>query len=360
MLSVSCGRFEIPSWSNLTEIKILSPIYELACAIFRVVAMALQYATVAFYVTFKHLPLFPSALPSENLIAVSRNISNLAVLRTCLTTAWSPEPQTHYQNLGLGEEKGLRITHDIILRPASGICLGKSMTFLSEYRLATGKGMLANLRSAAKKVEGESNEISIRMQALYDALMGINGKASTTEKDHFFQILEGKKPSSETHYPFLATSLEAFLEEASDQGLRHFVLEDLEKQDVIITTPLYSLILELDTIWSLQQDSGMRKNDTVHQAIVETVAESLNLNLIDAKRMQGNVSSMCRQIEKLEPGTYLMQFSNHTIACVKEDEAFALFDPNEGLAIFDESNLHDGLQQLLHFYGCHLNLIELQ
>lgn len=362
MFPIVSPKIDSQFW-QLTEIYFSSVVYKMACAIFRVIAMTFQYAVVRMIAAVRHLKCFSSALPFKNLIAVSRNVSNLNVLRTCLISAWSPEKKDAYQ--GIGDTQGLRMTHDIILRPASGICLGKSLTFLSEYRLGKNDTVSANLKAAVERVEGSSNETCVRMQAIYDALLGMEGKVNSHERDLFLQILQRKYISNEAELnQELLDSIKAFLaEDEPSETLRHFVLCDLENQGIELIPNLYTLILELDTFWYLQQHPGIRKNDSIHLAILQAVARCLQLEPVNATRLQGTIASVCAQLENLEEGSYLIQFKNHTIACVKEQECFALFDPNEGLALFDEDNQHEGITQLLEFYGSNqsiaLHLIEI-
>jgi hypothetical protein len=107
----------------------------------------------------------------------------------------------------------------------------------------------------------------------------------------------------------------------------------------------------------------MRKNDSAHLAILQAVAHCINLEPVNARRLQGPISTVCSQLEEMEEGSFLIHFANHTIACVKEQNCLALFDPNEGLACFDEGEQKDGITQLLEFYGSNqsiaLHLIEI-
>jgi hypothetical protein len=258
-----------------------SVIYEIACAIFRLFAMACQYVVVRMSVTFSHSPLFPSALRSKNLLVSSRNIANLNVLiKTCLVTAWKPEPKTLYQDIGYAE--GFRITHDLILHPAGGICLGKSMAFLSDYLSRDDPDPVESLIAAAHAVQGEKNETSVRLQALYDALLGIEGKVQPEEGDFFLQ---------------------------------------------------------------------RKKNDSIHQAIIQAIASYVDMEVVKMRRIRGKVEAVRDELEELERGSYFIQFSHHTIVYVKSPDHFALFDPSEGLALFDDRDQQEGLSQLLDYYG---------
>lgn len=360
---INSPNIHFNSFRQPLERRLYCSIYELACSVFRVIAMAFQYVVVRLSAAIRHLRCFPSALPYKNLIAFSRNISNLNVLVTCLATAWSPETKAMYQEMG--DDQGLRVTHDIILRPANGICLGKSLTFLSEYRIGEEETVITHLKAAAERVENNSNETCVRMQAIYDAFIGFEGQINLHERDLFLHILQKKHISNEAGLnQDLLTSIKSFLaEDEQTETLRQFVFSDLESQGIELSPNLYALVLELDTFWHLQLHPGIRKNASIHLSILQAVAHCLHLETVNTTRLQGSISLVSSQLEQLEEGSYLIQFANHTIACVKEQEYLALFDPNEGLACFDEENQHDGITQLLEFYGCNrsvsLNIIEI-
>jgi hypothetical protein len=334
-----------------TKPSVTSLIYEIACAIFRVIAMALQYIIVGASVIFRHIGLFPSALPLDHIRVSSRNIANLEILPKCLATAWQPESKEIYQEIG--REQGLRVTYDLILRPASGICLGKSVTFLSAFVFGEEEDFKANLITAAQAVQGKENEASVRVQAIYDTLLGVQGTLSHEERNFFFQVLQGKNLALQA--PFnqpLFETLQNFLSlDENPEELRQFVLKELENQEVEVTPALYRLILELDTLWFLQHHPHERKNDSAHHAIIQAVARYLQLEMTVSTCLNGKISEVLQQLDEYELGSYLIQFSNHSIACVKGADFLALFDPNEGLALFSSSDQEDALLQLLTYYG---------
>ncbi len=347
-----------------SAIAALSILYEMAHAIFRIIAMAVQYATVRLCLTVRHWCWFSSALKQQNIYMSSRNFANLEGLQKCFVTAWHPDLKVVYEEMG--RTQGLRITHDIVYHPASGICLGKSMTFLSQYVLAEGTDDIANLLLAAQAVEGKSNEMCVKLQAIYDGLMGIQGRVQSQERDFFCKVLQRKNPVLPfIHHQELLSSIEAFLDlEDQPETLRHFVLDQIENQGIDLSTDLYALILELDTIWSYQQHPGIKKNDSVHNAIVQTMANYVGLELIEALRLGGKISCVLTQLEALDTGSYLIHFNNHTIACVKIQDGLALFDPSEGLALLKGTEQHEGLSQLLKYYASNemisLNIVAIE
>lgn len=144
----------------------LPPLYELACRIFRELALILQYSVVLASVTFSHLPCFPSAIPAENLKVASRNIGSLAALKKSFQIAWNPLPKEQFATL--------RILHDIVYKPASGLCLGGSLFFLSLLKEKQ------NLDAATKTFQWGAPETAVKMQALYDALLD----GASTTKNH--------------------------------------------------------------------------------------------------------------------------------------------------------------------------------
>lgn len=344
-------NYRSPEFVRQKTIAPCSSIYEVAYAIFRVIAMALQYIVVKASVTFRHWRWFPSALPEENLKVASRNIANLSVMQKCLSTAWCPCSKSMYQEIGRAQ--GLRITSDLIFHPASGLCLGKSFIFLSEYFASEEIEDIDKLVAAAQAVEGDENERSVELQAIYDSLIGIQGTVESNERNFFLKCIQGKRlPLQETSHPELLASIETFLsiEDCSDP-FREFVLDDLEEKGVEITVDLYALILELDTLWYLQQHPDVKKNDSTHDAIIQAVAHYLRLESMESVRLIGNISSVRDQLENFEIGSYFIQFPNHTLAFVKGEDHIALFEPNEGLAIFERMDQQEGLSQLLEYYG---------
>ena len=252
----------------------------------------------------------------------------------------------------------MRVTHDLILRPASGLCLGKSLTFLSEalslWEASEEEDIIAHLITAAQTVQNSENLTSVRLQAIYDALMGVQGKVRSKEKELFKQILRGNQSLSLSGLNgILLASLSSFLNrEGQFEPLRQFVLNDLENIGVDITPDLYALILELDTLWDLQ-NHGERKNDAVHDAIIQAIAHRLQMELMHTQRLKGDIATVYEQLEELEAGYYLIQFTNHSMACVKTQRYVALFNPDEGLALFDEDDQQEGILQLLNYYGNH-------
>lgn len=255
-----------------------STFYEIATAIFRVSAMALQYIVVKVSVTFRHWHWFPSALPHNNVKVSSRNIANINALPKCLATAWNPCSRSLFQEIG--PPQGLRVTSDIIFRPASGLCLGKSFLFLSEYLFSKEREANDRLINAALAVQEDIHEKSVELQAIYDFLIGAKGTVISKEKN------------------------------------------------------------------------SRTRNDMAHQAILQAMGHYLHLDVKGSIRLSGNISSIREQLETFETGNYFIQFAlpQHTIVFVKAEGYIALFEPNEGLAIFEGTDQQRGLSQLLEYY----------
>lgn len=326
-------------------------LYDIACKIFRVIAMALQYAVVISSITLRHCRLLPSALPFKFLKMSSRNIASFYVLHKCLATAWTPLSKSLYSSIGYAQD--LRITHDITYRPASGLCLAMSLTFLSEY-LGTDKDSFTDsLLAAAKVVQGGGTKICVKTQALYDALLGIQGTVASKEFKEFNKLLQGENPScQDLQNKALWTSVETFLSDQNrTEPLRQFVFEDLEKQHAEITPNIYALVLELDAAWFSKMNPGKRKYDFVHEAVTEAVVNSRELEVISTSRIEGKIPLVSGQLINLADGSYLIQFSDHTVALVKEHDGLALFDPSEGIALLTPDQQSEALLQLLDYYG---------
>ena len=219
--------------------------------------------------------------------------------------------------------------------------------------------MLANdkdekaILAAAKFLKHDRTETSVKLQALYDALTGIQGTVQAQELDFFRKVLEGGNiPYQATRKQDFLGSLEAFLiVKDRAESLRQFVLVDLESKGIEITPDIYALTLELDTFWHLRQHPGEQKNDCIHNAIIQAMANYLNLESANAKRVQGEIAFVGDQLNQLADGGYLIQFSHHTIALVKAQTHLALMDPNEGMALHSNDDQKDALLHLLQYYA---------
>ncbi len=318
--------------------------------IFLAMAMITQYADILASLTIRHWYWFSSTLQAEKLILFTRNIASLALLKKCFTTVLHPIPKNSFAHIG--RQQGLRITHDIIYRPASGICLGMSLAFLSKYLLANEKDNKAIL-VAAQFIKQDRTETSVKLQALYDALTGIKGSVQAQEIILFRKVLEGGDiPYQATQKQDLLDSLKVFLiVKERPETLRQFVLIDLENKDIEITPDIYALTLELDAFWHLRQHPDEQKNDCIHNAIIQTMANYLDLESTNAKRLHGEIAFVGDQLSQLADGGYLIQFSNHTIALVKTQNHMALMDSNEGMALHSDEDQKDALLHLLRYYA---------
>lgn len=213
-----------------------------------------------------------------------------------MQTAWNPLSKSLFSPVG--HAQGLRMTHDIIYDPASGLCLGMSLTFLSES-LVHKKDVL----SSAKVLQGGGTEICIKTQALYCALMGLQGNISQKNLNQLLQGEDLKNP--------LGISVKAFLEkEKGEESLRKFVFEDLEKQHIEITPDDYTLILELEAAWRIKKNSTQNKYDFIHDLITQTVVSSRQLEIGSISRIKGKITLAGEQLANLGIGHYLLQFSD--------------------------------------------------
>lgn len=331
-------------------------LYEIACGVFRLLAMSLQYFDVMFAITIYRWCWFSSAIQGKNLTVASRNIVvDIHLLQKCLKTAWSPLAKNIFTPIGLAQ--GLRITHDIIYRPACGLCLGMSLVFLSNYLSANEVDCSAKLLFAAKVLESGGNEICVKLQAIYEALMGIQGNIKIQEINSFWRLLNGENVNpQDIENEQLFDSIHAFIKNKNcPEILRDYLFAHLESKRVEITPDIYALILELDSLWYSQNNSESRKNDFVHNAITQAVANCLELEieLKSVVRVEGEVSCVVNELKKLVCGSYLVQFSNHTIALVKtQKDDIAFFDPNEGMAFLDTYDRQkEALLHLLRYYS---------
>ncbi len=333
---------------NTSKLYIL---YEVALVTIRQITMSLQYAFVLASVTLKHLPFLPSAIHMKNLRLRWLNISTFSGFKICLSTIRKPIPKRNFYNIG--RKQGLRIVNDITYRPASGLCLGMSLVFLAHY-LSFNKGQISTkLLSSINNLQKDWDLLSIKIQAMYDSLIGVYGKCKTEEIELFSQLLEGEKiPLQYGVKKHLVYMIEDFIQNPSPSvSLREFVFSSFEKIGLDITSDIYALILELNARWDLNENAIHQKYDALNDAILLAVANCLKLESNKSMRFQGDVEDVTGQLQQLSSGSYLFQFHNHTIACVKVEDVISLFDPNEGLGVASGNNQKEALSHLLHYYG---------
>lgn len=338
--------------ANVKKTPLHHSIYHKACAIFRALAMAIQYSLMCLSVTVRHWRWLPNAKPLKFQTVPTWNIASLQLLPQCFKTALRPFPKELYRHIG--PKQGFRITHDVIYRPASGLCLGMSLTFLSQY--LAGKGSSTdNLLAAARLFRRGGTEMSVRVQAIYDTLMGIQGQVYPQDVHFFAQVLKRIRIDPHlTQKKELLVTIQAFINLQDPlKSLRQFVLDDLERQGINITPDLYALILELGALWDLRQHPNENKNDAIHNAIIQLVANDLQLEMVDATRLQGKFNVVAEQLRNVAPGNYLIQFPIHTLAFIKSAECTAIWEPNEGLALLAANQQQEALAHLLHYYASH-------
>ncbi len=314
-----------------------STLYAIACAIFRELALCFQYALVLASTTFKHLPFFSSAIPRKYVALSSRNIAKVSLLPGCFAKAWNPLPKKVFEHIG--RSAGLRITTDIIDNPSSGLCLGLSLTFL---------------RDALDITNRLPEETPLRLQNIYDALMGMEGKVSQGELDLFVKLMTGGSIHERAfEQKELLKSVQNFLAEGNFTTVfREFIFNDLDNRGVDINPNIYALTLELDIRCHQLKCPQEKKCASIHHAIMQTIANCIELKLEQGSHFHGNVSKVSQKIQNLPVGNYLIQFLNHTVAyVVTQDQMIALYEPNEGLALLTQENQQLVLLQFLEFYG---------
>lgn len=321
-------------------------------AIFRTLAFVIQYGVVWASIFCRHWSWLSSPIPANDLKVSSRNIATLRAFAKCLKTSLYPISKEEYS--GIGQSAGLRLTEDLIYRPASGLCLGSSLAFLSQVMSVDSNDESVFL-SAAQSVREELDETVVKLQAVYDALIGANVKVPQQDINLFRQILQGNAPSpgiENEELSSLAVSIELFLKlENPPQTFRQFILDDLENSGAEITSSLYALILELDVFWHMQEHPGENKYLSVHAAIIQTVAHLVGLEIHQGARYEGEIAFVSEQLASLDEGGYLLQFKDHTVVLVKTSDLMALFDPSEGLGLVIHEDQDEALSHLLSFYG---------
>lgn len=342
-----------PLPSNEVECKGSSSLSAMAWAVFRTLTMSLQYLYIFGDIIARNWLWYPSPIQSKFIQVPSRNIAHPQVFLECFKEAFKPLNRNGLH--AIGRKWGLRITHDIILKPANGICLGMCFSFLSEYLKGQSFSSQANLIAAAKIMYWGGALSSVKTQAIYLALLGAQGKVQRMEINQFTDLLQGINTAAfPSNHRMLQNSLQKFMKRSVDISLRQFVLDDLEIKGQIIFPELYTLILELDAFWRKKQYPEEKIYSEIHQAIMRTLAECLDLKLASTINISGEVSSLVTQLQNLPIGSYLLHLSNHALAFVKMDKAIALFEPRKGLSILSIEQQNGVLVDLFNHYGGNL------
>lgn len=333
-------------------------IYLMACNVFRALAMSIQYAYVFGDILARNWLWYPfsiqsSSIQSKFIQISSRNAAHPQLFLKCFRTALRPVDKSEFHHVG--RERGLRITHDLIWKPASGICLGICFTFLSEYLNGQHSSSRANLMAAAKILHWGGAISSVKTQAIYLALLGAQGEVQSVELNQFSNLLLGDHAASfTTKYPALLTSLKQWTINPSTRSLRQFLLDDLESKGEPISPELYSLVLELDACWRKKLHPDEKKYCEIHQAIMQTLAESFKLKLVFSMHLEGEAASLVSQLMNLTNGSYTIHLPNHALVCVKTDKEIAILDPVKGLSILSQDRQKEVLTHLLNYYGGNL------
>ena len=319
--------------------------------IIRGTIICLQYAVVQISITQHHWRWFHSSLKRENRIVKCRNAASVSALFSCLATLKNPLPKSDFEEVG--RMQGLLVTHDISFHPASGLCLGVALRFLSEYAAAVGSER-SRIIQAARSIQGGADRVSVCLQSLYDALLGMKGKSDRQELALFRQLLRGEALSGNSHHSELWDSVVRFLAENPNRALRQFILEDLEGRDIDISPNLYSLILEIDAQWQAQNHAGQgafHYYDPVHNSVRQAVGEYAGLTLVNSVRFTGELSIVLNQLCALERGLYLIEFPSHILPMVKTDAVAAIGDAGEGVSLFPLEEQEENISHLLAFYS---------
>lgn len=304
----------------------IKAINELTCIIFRELALVLQYIVVLSSTFCNRLPGIPNPIPRKCLRMPVYNIGNFSTFLESMCTTWKPQPKKNFDSIGRNE--GLRISHDIRYKPASGLCLSISLHFLSAFH------NINDLIAAAAVFRQGAPSSVVKTQALYDALLGVQGQVKNLDLNLQNPIIQ----------PFMLSSKHA-------TSLRQFVFDDLEKQNIEINPDIYTLVLELDAIWHHKHYPSENKYDSIHTAIVKVLAETVGFENVKSKRIQEKYQVASELITLFDEGSYLIQFANHTVALIKAHDSLAILDPRQGLAILNPQKQHEVLNLFLEYYG---------
>lgn len=324
----------------------LNAVYHIVCDIFRALSMCIWYAVAATDLFVYKWQWFSTAIDHRHLKVRCSNIAGFGEFFECLKTAMFPLPRQQYQSMGRNQD--LRVTHDLILHPSGGLCLGVSLDFLSHYFIQMDGTIQEKLIMAANGLDEDGKARAVRLQALYSSFLGVRGFVDHAHIKYYGQLFKeeiAEQPSNLDKD--LLTSIRSFVDAAAPKSLRQFVFADLERRDVEITPDLYALTLELHALWKEDE----HKFAEVHNDIMRGVADVVNLEIADLHFLDDTVANVSTRVHEFDDGAYLIHSPRHTVVMVKWEGGLALFDPNKGLGIFDGNDVEEGLLRLLNYYG---------
>lgn len=311
--------------------------YKFALTIFHEIHLTVEYVVGVSSIVSKRIFPFSRAIPKEFLRVRTYNIASLRTFFKCFSTAWKPVNKNDFPFQGLTH--GLRITHAIAFRPTQ-LCLGICLDYLSDASEDLVK---------AKKYAYGANEQSAKIQALYCALLGLQGTVKKEDYQLLKSQLQGKvNLNPPKHLAELSRSISEFCKlQGSHRKLRTEILCNLEERSVEITPDLYALILELDSL-NLQ---GVKNYDALHDAILKALAEFADCKVKTPWLLSGTIADVSRHLKSLECRDYLFQFSNHSVVFRKREHQLSLFDPSEGLALFSPEQHDAFFSHFLNHYS---------
>lgn len=322
----------------------------------RLALMIIRYLVLFFEVSVKRYCWFLSSLPWKFLKLSSVNIAQFSALKICLHSAITPISKHALKRIGRAQ--GLRATQDLTYLPASGICLGMSLSFLSQLFLQ--KRGEDPLIFSAKKMRSGGTEMSVKIQSIYEMLIS-SGKVDQELFLSLCRLLQRKEfVEAGCKSTELVQSVKNYLSASQKTNFHTFIFDDLEQNGVKITPSIYALVLELEAalLSSFSPDQG--KYDFIHCLIIEAVSDILQLKSAHVMRFQEKVEMVSDKLSHWPEGHFLFHFSNHTVAFVKEKDRVAIFDPKSGLAVASLCDQKELFSHILKFYGDRHQLVNLR
>lgn len=321
-----------------------------------------QYELESYQVEFKELKGrcsdFFSAIPSKYRKVNSRNIAPLAVAQRCFDNSLYDMSSQEIDTIG--SQYGLSIRQGLNYRPSGGICLGMALTFLRRLQNTEE----SSLMHSATTLQGGADEESVKQQAIYHALFGVNGCASEKDIQSFLPLFWNIDVMAATpNEQSLADSVKAFLQLKNPSlSLREYVLQDLKHKQTGLSNKMYSVLLYLDKHHRMhyaKKDLDLTSYDVTNQLHLDAtkaLVESAGMQVLHAEQVNGRRQEIAKLLQEKPPGTYLIQLHSpeHSIAFTKhEDGTCSIFDSKSGLGIAKNTDEQQELVNHLfnHYYG---------
>lgn len=335
-------------------------LYQVACRVFQALYMCFEYFFVVGSSLLHRCFFLPVSVPRRYLEVHSFNFARPDLLPLSLKTAMRPIPKSNFEAVRCPYP--FQVTHDVIYQPAKGLCMGMCLNFLSLYYR---EGLLF----AANELRCGGTETSLKIQALYDAWLGIQGTFDPQERARIVASMKGERVNrDEIQNQELLTSITAFAFDMRNKNFVDFVFDELKSRGVAMSPDLYALVWDLDAWRSNLGFSNQPNYQMVQNLIGMALCPHLGLEFSGGSRQEGEVGlsimpdleTNAQGVEFLlnrENGSYLLSFPNHTVVYIKTQDSIAVYDPSIGLAIANDiEDRNELLSHLLNHFSNGLSM----